>query len=59
MGSKEMPSSISMVSVGDTISMRWITNLNTEIDNLAFELGGQHIWAKYKDHVTYKVSFVT
>jgi hypothetical protein len=44
--------------VGDTISMWWIKNLNTKIDNLAFELGDQHIWAKYKDHATYKVSFV-
>jgi hypothetical protein len=43
----------------DTISMRWIKDLNTKIENLAFELGGQHIWARYNDHATSKASFVT
>jgi hypothetical protein len=45
--------------VDDTISMRWIINLNIKIDHMAFELGGQHIWARYKDHATFEVSFVT
>jgi hypothetical protein len=45
--------------VDDTISMRWIINLNIKIDNMVFELGGQHIWAMYKDHATFEVSFVT
>jgi hypothetical protein len=26
---------------------------------MAFELGGQHIWARYKDRATFEVSFVT
>ncbi len=39
--------------------MRWIKDLNTKIENLTFELGGQHIWAKYNDHATSKASFVT
>jgi hypothetical protein len=38
---------------GDTISMRWIANLTTKIDHLAFELKGQYIWARYKDHATF------
>ncbi len=33
----------------ETICMKWITYLNTKLDHLAFEFGGQHIWAKYKD----------
>ncbi len=48
-----------MECVDDTISMRWIINLNIKIDNMVFELGGQHIWAMYKDHATFEVSFVT
>jgi hypothetical protein len=39
--------------------MRWIQDLNTKIDHLAFELEGQHIWARYKDHATSKAYFVT
>jgi hypothetical protein len=39
--------------------MKWITYLNIEIDHLAFESKGQHIWARYKDQATFKVSFVT
>ncbi len=61
MGSKEMPSNISMVS-----GMCWWYNLH-EMDHkfeywdwqLGFWIGGQHIWARYKDHATSKVSFVT
>ncbi len=48
-----------LVECVDTISMKWITYLNTEIDHLAFESKGQHIWARYKDQATFKVSFVT
>jgi hypothetical protein len=45
--------------IDDTISMKWIKNLNTKIDHLTFELGGQQIWARYKNHATFKVYFVT
>jgi hypothetical protein len=31
--------------------------LNTNINHLAFELGGQLIWGRYKGHATFKVSF--
>jgi hypothetical protein len=35
------------------------SNFESKIDHLVFELGGQHIWARYKDHATSKASFVT
>jgi len=48
-----------LVECLDTISMKWIAYLNIEIDHMAFESKGQHIWARYKDQATFKVSFVT
>jgi hypothetical protein len=39
--------------------MKWIMNLNTKLDHITFEFGGQHIWAKYRDHITSVISFVT
>jgi hypothetical protein len=39
--------------------MIWITYLNTNIDHLVFELGVQHILARYKNHATSKFSFIT
>jgi len=38
--------------------MKWITYLNIKIDHLTFELKGQHIWARYKDHATFEAFFV-
>ncbi len=42
----------------DAISMKWITYLNIKIDHLTFELKGQHIWVRYKDHATFEAFFV-
>ncbi len=43
--------------IHETICMKWITYLNIEFDHLAFEFGGQDIWAKYKDQATSVISF--
>jgi hypothetical protein len=40
--------------VDDTISMRWIAYLNIDIDQLAFELGANTFWARYKDHIIFE-----
>jgi hypothetical protein len=34
----------SINSAHKNISLCWITDLNTRIDHLAFEFGGQHMW---------------
>jgi hypothetical protein len=31
-------------SVHKSINLCWITNMNSEIDHLAFEFNGQHMW---------------
>jgi hypothetical protein len=31
----------------DSISLRWIIDLNTNINHLAFEFVSQHIWATF------------
>ncbi len=36
----------------ETIMMRWITNINTGINHLAFDCQTNHIWAKVKDFKT-------
>jgi hypothetical protein len=45
--------------IHETICMKWITYLNTELNHLAFEFGGQDIWAKYKTRplVSFLLSF--
>jgi hypothetical protein len=35
----------------DNISLRWIIDLNTCIDYLAFEFVSQHIWATFINHI--------
>jgi hypothetical protein len=42
----------------DNIHLRWITNMNIDIDHLAFEFVGQHIWATSIDWISALV-FVT
>jgi hypothetical protein len=34
-------------------------NLNTKLDHITFEFGGQQIWAKYRDHMTNVIFLVT
>ncbi len=41
-----------------TISMKWITNLNTKVDHLTFNFGHQHICTKLKDQAFGHISFV-
>jgi hypothetical protein len=38
-------------STHESINLRWITNLNTGINHLAFEFVGQHVWATYVNQI--------
>jgi len=42
----------------DLFIMKWILNLNTSMEHLAFGCNEQHIWAKHLDQLTWIVSFV-
>jgi len=54
-----MPSSISMGWWNALMipSHKMDHILNIKIDHLTFELKGQHVWARYKDHATFETFF--
>ncbi len=42
----------------ENIHMKWIPNLNSRVQNLAFEVNGQHMWAMHHDWETMTPTFV-
>jgi hypothetical protein len=39
--------------------MGWMTNLNTWVEHLAFDINQQHIWATHFNMETHEVSYAT
>jgi hypothetical protein len=45
-------------TIHESINLHWITNLNIQIDHLAYEFVGHHMWATSSDQIGASI-FVT